>query len=265
LKSQIKIYKEKTEEILKLEKLDEKKIYNSCKNKSLKIIPNKNNINNTNNTKPALSTTTTENYIRSNKKKLTDKTTTIAIGNSTKRLLKIKSDNGSNPVLECNVNSINNTQIKYDYEDDAEEIYENFNKIRDIVLNYVSRKKIYNIKNLKQCANFNNYSSTTILSQNHNKNNNKNNNNISKENLQRGFEGIIELVPRLIPEEFVRICKGCERTFGLCRWKYHCRVCGFIFCFYCSNNFDNFIPFYLGIIRICDGCYKGKKNKIYLI
>jgi rubrerythrin len=75
---------------------------------------------------------------------------------------------------------------------------------------------------------------------------------------------LVEKVPRLIPEEFVQRCQGCEVNFGLCTWKYHCRVCGFVFCFYCSWNFDNFLPFYMYAVRICNKCVASKKNKCYL-
>jgi hypothetical protein len=32
-------------------------------------------------------------------------------------------------------------------------------------------------------------------------------------------------------------CHGCGRRFTLTTRKHHCRVCGYIFCFYCSNHF----------------------------
>ena len=81
----------------------------------------------------------------------------------------------------------------------------------------------------------------------------------------KGIEALIDKLPRLIPEELVKVCKSCQGPFSVCRWKYHCRVCGFVFCFHCSNNFDNFIPFYLNSVRICDDCYKEKKNQLYLL
>lgn len=87
---------------------------------------------------------------------------------------------------------------------------------------------------------------------------------LTQEDLNNGISRIIDKVPRLIPEEFVQKCGGCDKTFGVCRWKYHCRVCGYLFCHYCSWNFDNFVPFYLNIVRICDFCYEQKKNKCYL-
>ncbi len=75
---------------------------------------------------------------------------------------------------------------------------------------------------------------------------------------------LIQKVPRLIPEEFVQRCQGCDINFGICTWKYHCRACGFVFCFYCSWNFDNFLPFYMYAVRICNKCVATKKNKCYL-
>ena len=75
---------------------------------------------------------------------------------------------------------------------------------------------------------------------------------------------LLEKVPKLIPEEFIHKCQGCDINFGLCTWKYHCRVCGLVFCFYCSWNFDNFLPFYINAVRICNECTAGKKNKCFI-
>lgn len=82
--------------------------------------------------------------------------------------------------------------------------------------------------------------------------------------VNKGVSAIIDKVPRLIPEEFIERCGGCNKNFGLCRWKHHCRVCGYVFCYYCCWNYDNFIPFYLSTVRICDKCIEDKKNKCYL-
>lgn len=93
---------------------------------------------------------------------------------------------------------------------------------------------------------------------------NNNSNIISKCDISKGSIAIIEKVPRLIPEEFFEKCHGCKMNFGVCRWKYHCRCCGYVFCFYCSWNYDNFLPFYLQSVRICDKCITDKKNLVYL-
>ena len=61
---------------------------------------------------------------------------------------------------------------------------------------------------------------------------------------------LLNNVPRLIPEEFFSRCYGCNKLFGTCRWKYNCKVCGYVFCFYCSWNIDYFLPFYDKVIRI---------------
>lgn len=87
---------------------------------------------------------------------------------------------------------------------------------------------------------------------------------IKREDVLKGKEALIEKIPRLIPEEFVKRCKGCVKQFGVCTWKHHCRVCGFIFCFYCANNFDNFLPFYLEVVRMCNDCFYTHKNKYYI-
>jgi hypothetical protein len=93
---------------------------------------------------------------------------------------------------------------------------------------------------------------------------NNNSNIISKCDISKGSIAIIEKVPRLIPEEFFEKCYGCKMNFGVCRWKYHCRCCGYVFCFYCSWNYDNFLPFYLQSVRICDRCITDKKNLVIL-
>jgi hypothetical protein len=87
---------------------------------------------------------------------------------------------------------------------------------------------------------------------------------ISRKDLKKGKTAVVEKVPRLFPEEFFHKCKGCTKNFGLCRWKYHCRVCGYLYCFYCSNNFDSFLPFYINEVRICDDCFRGNKNQLYM-
>ena len=42
-----------------------------------------------------------------------------------------------------------------------------------------------------------------------------------------------------IPSKNITKCYMCKEEFGLWLRKHHCRVCGRIFCAYCSNNWEN--------------------------
>lgn len=58
-------------------------------------------------------------------------------------------------------------------------------------------------------------------------------------------------------DENVGMCYNCESSFGLLKRKHHCRICGQIFCYKCS---DNVLPGKLlgqsgKSIRACDFCY----------
>jgi len=52
----------------------------------------------------------------------------------------------------------------------------------------------------------------------------------------------------------VSSCKICEKEFGLSRRKHHCRNCGHIFCFSCSDNKMK-LPSSAKPMRVCDDCY----------
>ncbi|KAF4664474.1 1-phosphatidylinositol-3-phosphate 5-kinase [Perkinsus olseni] len=52
-----------------------------------------------------------------------------------------------------------------------------------------------------------------------------------------------------MPDEKCTACFGCSRTFHAFRRKHHCRICGRIFCYRCSNHFIE------GQHRVCDHCH----------
>ena len=161
----------------------------------------------------------------------------------------------------ANTNNLDQSIIKSHFESEAElsrtlndtdELNENLNLIRELV-------REMNFRNI--------HARTSLQKRNEIVVGNKvklekNQNGIKNINL--GIEFILNNIPRLIPEEFINKCQGCEMKFTMCRWKYHCRVCGCVFCFYCTWNFDYFLPFYLHVIRICNMCIAEKKNISYL-
>jgi len=125
-------------------------------------------------------------------------------------------------------------------DNDYDELHNNLNKIREYLLNINTHNKLIADEEKNQKV---------------------------RENVVKDQNSslVVYKVPRLIPEEFVKNCSGCDMNFGVCRWKYHCRVCGFVFCFYCSWNFDSFLPFYVQAVRICNRCISQQKNKNYSI
>ena len=75
-------------------------------------------------------------------------------------------------------------------------------------------------------------------------------------------KSFFDLLPKWMPDDVINKCMKCDYKFTFCRWKYHCRVCGGIFCTDCSNNYDTYLPFYVNEVRICSICFSGKKYKI---
>ena len=58
-----------------------------------------------------------------------------------------------------------------------------------------------------------------------------------------------------IPDDEVENCLQCKRPFGWLRRRHHCRHCGRIFCYYCSNNVVPIPRFgFHSPVRVCDGC-----------
>jgi len=70
-----------------------------------------------------------------------------------------------------------------------------------------------------------------------------------------------DLLPKWMPDDVINKCMGCDKKFGVTRWKHHCRVCGGIFCSPCSDFFGSFLPFYVDEVRICQKCFVDKKHK----
>ena len=98
-------------------------------------------------------------------------------------------------------------------------IYDNLHKIRDLLQKSNSQEKCQQKFAKKQLQISNKFKNKIIIS-----------------NLDlKGIEAMIERLPRLVPEEFVKVCKSCKGMFSVCRWKYHCRVCGYIYCFHCFD------------------------------
>ncbi len=200
--------------------------------------------------------------IKSQLKLLKDKTEEILICSNNPVEQRIQQDNtnknATNIILyPTNVSTVNNIERAEDnYEakidkitsKDLEEINENLNRIRDLIKKSTSQEKITMKLAKKVPMTKNTFFNKILLSEINTK----------------GIEALIEKLPRLIPEEFVKVCKSCRGNFSVCRWKYHCRVCGYVYCFHCSNNYDNFIPFYLNSVRMCDDCFREKKNQVYL-
>lgn len=148
---------------------------------------------------------------------------------------------------------------------ESDEIQTNLNKIRFLLKEMRQRRKaLINLNNRKVKRKTSDTKSLVKLENRGPQNNESPPNHINLKQSKSELVLLVERVPRLIPEEFVQRCQGCDINFGLCTWKYHCRVCGFVFCFYCSWNFDNFLPFYMYAVRICNKCISNKKNKCYL-
>jgi hypothetical protein len=139
---------------------------------------------------------------------------------------------------------------------DCDELQNNLNKIREYILNVnksnelkIEEDKCFKVREIK-----------VLIEQKNTEGRNTEGRNTEGRNTEGRNTELVFKVPRLLPEEFAKNCFGCEMNFGVCRWKYHCRVCGFVFCFYCSWNFDSFLPFYVSVVRICNRCISHQKN-----
>ena len=123
---------------------------------------------------------------------------------------------------------------------------ENFNKIRDHVFNTQSKLKIKGNHIIKLRKQLNNGSLLT---------------NIIANKTFIFKKSFFDLLPKWMPDDVINKCMKCNGKFGVCRWKYHCRVCGGIFCSNCTDNYDSFLPFYVEEVRICTSCFLVKKYK----
>jgi hypothetical protein len=61
-------------------------------------------------------------------------------------------------------------------------------------------------------------------------------------------------------------CMSCDKTFGLLRWKHHCRKCGYLVCHACSPS-TTAIPELneMNGSRICKGCEKPKSGSFAIV
>ncbi len=58
-------------------------------------------------------------------------------------------------------------------------------------------------------------------------------------------------------DDYVKSCRTCNATFGAFRRRHHCRICGWIFCSNCANNFIPGARFdRTESLRACDACLK---------
>ncbi|KAL3668172.1 hypothetical protein V7S43_007034 [Phytophthora oleae] len=71
-----------------------------------------------------------------------------------------------------------------------------------------------------------------------------------------------------MPDHLCKVCYDCSAAFSLFRRRHHCRLCGQIFCYDCSNQFVDGTPHgFPGVIRVCKFCFQfadaaGKKEKV---
>jgi hypothetical protein len=60
-----------------------------------------------------------------------------------------------------------------------------------------------------------------------------------------------------MPDDQVTNCYDCHVEFSMFTRKHHCRICGQVFCWKCSNNYINGVRWnYSGEIRVCNFCHK---------
>ncbi|KAL4136986.1 hypothetical protein PRIC2_000513 [Phytophthora ramorum] len=60
-----------------------------------------------------------------------------------------------------------------------------------------------------------------------------------------------------MPDHLCKVCYDCSAAFSLFRRRHHCRLCGQIFCYECSNNFVSGAPHgFPGTIRVCKFCHQ---------
>ncbi|RLN74971.1 hypothetical protein BBJ28_00009523, partial [Nothophytophthora sp. Chile5] len=58
-----------------------------------------------------------------------------------------------------------------------------------------------------------------------------------------------------MPDHLCKVCYDCAAAFSLFRRRHHCRLCGQIFCYDCSNHFVDGTPHgFTGIVRVCKFC-----------
>ncbi|ETN23135.1 hypothetical protein, variant 1 [Phytophthora nicotianae INRA-310] len=71
-----------------------------------------------------------------------------------------------------------------------------------------------------------------------------------------------------MPDHLCKVCYDCSAAFSLFRRRHHCRLCGQIFCYECSNQFVDGTPHgFPGVVRVCTFCFQfadaaGKKKAV---
>ena len=67
-----------------------------------------------------------------------------------------------------------------------------------------------------------------------------------------------------VPDSRATNCYSCKATFGLITRKHHCRICGRIFCYACSNNSEvpvSYLDKWDGAsVKMCDECHSSQKQ-----
>ncbi|CDW87122.1 run and fyve domain-containing protein 1-like [Stylonychia lemnae] len=63
-----------------------------------------------------------------------------------------------------------------------------------------------------------------------------------------------------VPNDISEECALCKSYFNLFRRRHHCRMCGSLVCYYCSNH-QEYVPGYADArVKVCDACYRDKKR-----
>jgi hypothetical protein len=79
-------------------------------------------------------------------------------------------------------------------------------------------------------------------------------------NIQPESHDIVQSLPniqRWMPDHMAKNCKICTKRFGLFLRKYHCYICGDIYCYNCTLM-DKFEPYYHEPVRMCSNCHVNK-------
>jgi len=91
-------------------------------------------------------------------------------------------------------------------------------------------------------------------------NTNSDNGIYSKDYIDKNRLTLSMSIPRWVPDKIVKNCLICTKNFGFFKRKHHCRLCGNIFCTECCSNYTFFSPYYEGLVRSCEDCYKKQKE-----
>jgi hypothetical protein len=67
------------------------------------------------------------------------------------------------------------------------------------------------------------------------------------------------VIQRWMPDYLVKNCQNCTKKFGMFASKYHCYVCGDVFCSSCLIN--EMLPPFKEKVKSCSECYSIMKLK----